>query len=189
MDEVINKKVHTPSSRYISSGHFRLQKSTFSVYLNTWTRTRRKWSLQSSFWQQVKPFYILLRNNTKNSPYFSLVLATATAAPGAGDLSQQQVTREGDLSEAIKTDLSSASTRLRSSVNERMTEFRSKGETAKADALKKLNDELVAFETRVAALNPQTETGKLIKGRLQERLTALETTFSEQYAKKDSKTV
>lgn len=52
-----------------------------------------------------------------------------------------------------------------------------------------MSEDLVAFEARVAALNPQTETGKLIKSRLQERLTALETTFNEQFAKKDSKTV
>ncbi len=130
-------------------------------------------------------FSVLIRFSTH-----SVLAFGARAAPEAGDLSQQTVSgAAGDLTEAIKTDLSSASTRLRASVNERMTELRSKGDTMKADALKRMNDDLVAFEQRVTALQPRTETGKLIKGRLQQRLTELETTFNEQYAKKDSKSV
>lgn len=110
------------------------------------------------------------------------------AAPKTDD-SQQQVASEGNLSEALKSDLTSASTRLRTSVNERMTELRQKGDTVKADALKTLKSDLETLEGRLAELNPQTKTGKLIKDRLKERLTSLETTFNEQYAKKDSKSV
>lgn len=111
-----------------------------------------------------------------------LVFALTQAAPS--DLTQK--TGEVDSStvrEALKKDIDKATTQFRTRVSERITEMQAKGDAVKADALKRFDEDLNAFQVKVREMQPRSETGKMILERTKSRLEQMKTRFEEEFKK------